>query len=84
MTLKGLTPGASHRVNVHAGSCASEDTSTLINVGDARSDSTGAGQVTVEYPGAYKVPAAGRILTVHGPAGTDDERGHLACADMTP
>jgi hypothetical protein len=84
VTLTGLTPAAVHRVNVHAGTCASEDTTTLIQIGFAQADAAGAGKLAVPFPGVYSVPAGGRILTVHGPNGTGDELGHLACADMTP
>ncbi|HEY8643896.1 MAG TPA: hypothetical protein VIO84_14160 [Candidatus Dormibacteraeota bacterium] len=83
VTLHGLTPGAQQVVNIHAGTCGAEDTSVLINVGVVHSDAAGDGVVAADFPNPYLVPAGGRILTVHGPNGTNDALGHLACADMT-
>jgi hypothetical protein len=69
--------------NIHAGTCAFEETSFLLDVGRLSSDAAGRVTYTHSFSEGYLIPPAGRILTLHGPLTTDDARSHIACADMT-
>lgn len=82
VVLSHLVPGASYLLNLHNGSCALEDTSVIIDMGSFRADDSGTATHTRTFQGV-PIPAAGRIVTLHGPLNTDDARTHVACGDMT-
>jgi hypothetical protein len=78
-----LLANSSSFVNMHPGTCALENNETMVLVGSIAADGTGTGTVSQYYPGAYVVPAEGRILTLHGPSRSELDRVHIACVDMT-
>ena len=82
VTLKELLPGAQYLINLHNGSCAVEDTSVIIDMGRLRADDVGTATHTRSFVGV-PIPAAGRIVTLHGPLNTEDAFTHIACGDMT-
>ena len=82
VTLKDLLPGAQYLINLHNGSCAVEDTSVIIDMGRLRADDSGTATHTRTFLGV-PIPAAGRIVTLHGPLDTEDAFTHIACGDMT-
>lgn len=85
VTAEGLTPNSKHLINIHAGTCASVDLSSgeIARVAqDVQADASGKLTSLATYHNAYAIPAAGRILTLHG----DEPAGnlfHIACAEMT-
>ena len=90
--VSGLLPDQVHLVNTHAGSCAHQDTRVIMDLAGApvtfgnrmMSDGGGNAMLSQQYPGRkFTIPAEGRILTVHGPFGSDDLTTHIACADLT-
>jgi len=78
-----LPANSSSFVNMHAGTCALEDSEAMVLVGSITTDARGVGTVSQYYVGAYVVPVAGHILTLHGPSRGELERVHIACVDMT-
>ncbi len=82
VAMRDLQPDARYLINLHNGSCALEDTSYLLNLGRFAADASGRAIYTQAFIGLFSVPATGRIVTLHGPLGTDDERVHIACGDM--
>lgn len=80
-TLKDLIPGAQYLINLHNGSCAVEDTSMILDMGRLRADDSGNATHTRTFLGV-PIPAAGRIVTLHGPLNTEDAFTHVACGEM--
>jgi hypothetical protein len=79
-----LSPNASgYFLNMHAGTCAVEDTSVLIDLGRFGTDAGGTGMFTLNFSGQYVIPPAGRILTLHGQLNSPAAFSHIACADLT-
>ena len=85
VTVKGLTPGSRHIINMHGGTCANQEISetSLRSIDDATVDATGTLTSVTNWARIWSVPTAGRILTVHGNDGTDGQLAHIACADLT-
>jgi hypothetical protein len=85
VTAEELTPNSKHLINIHAGTCTSVDLSSgeIARVAqDVQADASGKLTNLATYHNAYAIPAAGRILTLHG----DEPAGnlfHIACAEMT-
>ena len=83
----GLQPNSGHLINIHAGACGAEDTSVLVNVQHVKADPTGKFVSATDWPSAWSVSSAGRILTIHGsdpPIGSNlDPFSHIACANLT-
>ena len=82
VALSDLVPGAPYGINFHNGSCALVDTSVIIDMGSFRADDSGTATYTRTFQGV-PIPAAGRIVTLHGPLNTYDALTHIACGDMT-
>ena len=85
VTVAGVTPKTVHRINMHGGTCASQETtpSTLQHLGYATADAKGTFTYTTTRQYPYSIPSTGLILTVHGDYKTDGDLGHIACAEMT-
>jgi len=83
LTASGLAPDSSSVVNIHAGSCALVSNDVEQLVGRMAADGSGKGTISQFYAGAYLVSAAGRIITLHGPAKSEYDLVHIACVDMT-
>jgi hypothetical protein len=85
VTVAGVTPKTVHRINMHGGTCASQETTqaTLQHLGFATADAKGTFTYTTTRQYAYSIPSTGLILTVHGDYKTDGDLGHIACAEMT-
>ena len=85
VTVAGLTPNTKHRINMHGGTCANQDTSPnlLQDIGFATADAKGKFTYVATRPYLYSVRSTGLILTVHGDYQTDGDLGHIACADLT-
>ena len=83
VTVTGLTPNTRHLINFHFGSCATPDLDPPFEQIDvAPADATGTLTSVTTHPGAYIVPANGRILTVHGDD-TAKRQTHIACTNLT-
>lgn len=83
VTVTGLTPNTRHLINFHFGSCATPDLDPPFEQIDiAGADATGTLTSVTTHPGAYIVPANGRILTVHGDD-TAKRQTHIACTNLT-
>jgi hypothetical protein len=84
VTVVGLNPNTQHEINIHAGTCANQDTDSLIlHVDFLAADASGTIKSVTTWPKAYAVPANGRILTVHGDYNTSDMFVHIDCTEMT-
>lgn len=84
-SVSGLAPGSRHTLNMHAGSCTSENTDPeflVPLVTNMEADADGALVYTASHPRVYSIPETGRIFTVHGDTPAE-ERTHIACADLT-
>ncbi len=69
----------SYLVNIHAGTCASQEFSRAQEVGHLVGDGSGNGLVERTYGRAY---VGGGIITIHGYTGSGDEFSHIACAEL--
>jgi hypothetical protein len=92
VTVQGLVVNSRHLLNMHGGTCARPILvqQEVITLGEAQADASGTATYTSPtFPYPYRVPAGGRILTVHNEplryqAGeTPVPMGHIACADLT-
>lgn len=85
VTVKGLTPGSRHMINMHGGTCASQEISetSLRRIDDATVSANGTLTSVTSWSRIWSVPTGGRILTVHGNDGTEGQLAHIACADLT-
>jgi len=81
--MSDLVPGATYLLNLHNGSCALEDTNFRLDMGRFDADASGHATYAQTFKGVFAVPAAGRIVTLHGPLDTEAARQHIACGDLT-
>ena len=84
VTVTGLTPNTTHLINTHPGTCAAPDLSlqSFIQIAVAKADAKGTFTSVTPRPGAWFVPGAGLIMTVHGDSPNRHET-HIACANLT-
>jgi hypothetical protein len=84
VTVTGLTPNTTHLINTHPGTCAAPDLSlqSFIQIAVANADAKGTLTSVTTRPGAWYVPGAGLIMTVHGDSPNRHET-HIACTDLT-
>lgn len=90
LQMSGFTPGSSHAMHIHQGSCAAQG-NVLVPFPDVVADSTGAIDTTVTsvQPSPSGL-APGTLLNIHlAPSdqlGSPDSLGYtpISCADITP
>ncbi len=81
----GLNPNSHHLLNMHAGTCAAQDTNVMLPLEqDVKANDAGEVTYVKGFPNLlYVIPSAGRILTVHGDKPGVEIYDHIACADLT-
>jgi hypothetical protein len=84
VNMSGLTPNSHHLLNLHAGTCAEQDTSAAIPLTtEIGADAAGDATYVKTSSRGWEVPAEGRILTIHGNKPGDEVFVHIACAELT-
>ena len=87
IVLSGLDPNSEHTINLHSGTCSLINTDKISTfIDDAKADAAGKLSSVTTWTDAYGIPAAGRVVTVHGNAATGGYAGnamtHIACASL--
>ena len=83
VTVLGLDPDSHHLLNMHGGTCSAPDLELILPLShDVQADGSGMGTFMTTYPSDYLIPAAGRIVAIHGNSPDQADR-HIACATLT-